>query len=180
MTAPARLFNRIAQVYSLFFKGQVRGYRSAFALHGDRLGLARGGSVLDVGCGTGAFARALELEGFQVTGIDIAEKMVRQGLRRNLDCLPGNVLRGLPYPGRSFDLVSAVFVLHGLRMDERQALFREASRLSRGLVLFHDYNGARSIAIDLVEWLGGEIFSVSLKQVWMRCKVSSGMCRSST
>ena len=51
----------------------------------------------------------------------------------------GDPLRGLPFPDSTFDLVLSSHVAHGLGAADRHTLFREAQRVSRGMVLFHDY-----------------------------------------
>ena len=45
----------------------------------EELGLEKGDSVLDVGCGTGRHSLELARRGYNVTGIDISEKMLDRG-----------------------------------------------------------------------------------------------------
>lgn len=156
----ARLFQRIAIPYGWFFAGQERSYSGCFALGRDSLPDPRGAKALDLGCGTGAFTAALRAEGWDVRGVDVAHGMAEQARSRGVGCTVGNVLAGLAFPDRSFDLVSAAYVAHGLRRDDRLALFREASRLSRGVVLFHDYTADRHLPTSIIEWLeGGDYFN---------------------
>ncbi len=42
----------------------------------EELGLAPGGSVLDVGCGTGRHSIELAKRGYSVTGLDISSEML--------------------------------------------------------------------------------------------------------
>ena len=55
----------------------------------EELGLEKGDSVLDVGCGTGRHSLELARRGYNVTGIDISEKMLDRGReiaeKENLD-----------------------------------------------------------------------------------------------
>ena|GEM_PF-392164 len=47
--------------------------------------LKPGGAVLDVGCGSGCpEAKYLSERGFQVTGIDVSDKMVREAVKNNI------------------------------------------------------------------------------------------------
>ena len=160
-----RLFNRIAHPYSWFFAFQMRGYARCFEQGRSLLGDARGKSALDLGCGTGAFTATLRNEGWDVRGIDAAERMVEQAKKRGLPCSVGDILAGTPYADKSFDLVSAAYVAHGLAGENRHRLFREAKRLSRGLVLFHDYapdeqNPKRDILTSAIEYAeGGDYFN---------------------
>ena len=151
----AKLFNRIARPYSWFFRSQVKFYRACFDAGRSFLPDPAGKQALDLGCGTGAFATVLKGEGWDVRGIDAAEKMVAKARRVGIDASVGDVLAGLPLADKSFDLVSAAYVVHGLEREDRAAFFREAGRLSRGLVLFHDYSGRRRLLTDFIERLEG-------------------------
>ncbi|HCM27491.1 MAG: hypothetical protein A2Z99_03505 [Treponema sp. GWB1_62_6] len=156
----SRLFDRIALPYSWFFSGQTRSYAACFEAGRGALPPPAGKKALDLGCGTGAFTAALRKEGWETVGIDAAPAMVSVAGRRGIACAQGNLLKGLPYPDKSFDLVSAAYVAHGLVREDRRLLFAEAGRLSRGVVLFHDYNGERSFLTDFIEWLeGGDYFN---------------------
>jgi len=156
----ARLFNRISIPYAWFFAGQTRSYASCFELGRSALPDPKGKRALDIGCGTGAFTNALRLDGWDVQGIDAAIGMVEQARRRGVPCTVANVLGGLPYADHSFDLVSAAYVAHGLKVDDRIALFHEARRLSREVVLFHDYTADRRLLTSLIEYAeGGDYFN---------------------
>ncbi len=50
--------------------------RTASALATLRSALPQGARVLDIGCGTGEFARGLDSSGFQVTAVDLVEGML--------------------------------------------------------------------------------------------------------
>ena len=151
----ARLFNRIAAPYAWFFSRQVRAYAACFDLGRSALPDPRGRTALDIGCGTGAFTAALRREGWDARGVDVAEAMAGRARRRGLECAVGDALEGLDFPARSFDLVSAAYVAHGLGRDDRLALFREMKRLARDTVLVHDYNAHRTLAATIVEALEG-------------------------
>ncbi len=155
-----RLFNNISLIYNWFYKKQLKGYSKTLSLHIHELEIPIDGRILDVGCGTGALTMALSNRGYQVTGIDLAEKMFRYGKERGLDCRHGNMIEGLDFEDKSFDLVTSAYVAHGLDRDKRAAFFKEAARLSRGRVLFHDYSSRRNSFISLIEALeGGDYFN---------------------
>lgn len=156
----ARLFNRIAIPYAWFFAGQTRSYASCFELGRSALPDPAGKRALDIGCGTGAFTNALRADGWDVHGVDVANGMVAQARRRGVACAVANVLDGLSYADHSFDLVSAAYVAHGLKAEARMALFQEARRLSRRVVLFHDYTADRRLLTSLIEYAeGGDYFN---------------------
>lgn len=155
-----RLFHRIALPYSWFFAGQTRSYAKCFDLGRSFLPEPAGKKALDLGCGTGAFTAALRKEGWEAQGVDIAPGMLAQAHRKGLSCALGDVLQGLALADHSFDLVSAAYVAHGLRKDDRLRMFTEMRRLSRGIVLFHDYTSDRHPLTSLIEYLeGGDYFN---------------------
>ena len=92
------------------------------------------GSALEVGCGSGHFARWLAGQGWRVVGLDHSAPMLAQA--RTHDALPlvqGDAL-ALPYPEQAVDVVAMVTVLEFLP-DPRAAL-AEAWRVARrGLLL---------------------------------------------
>ena len=149
----ARLFERIARPYAWFFHGQLRTYARAFELGRAFLPDPAGRRALDIGCGTGAFTRALAREGWEVRGVDVARAMLERARSRGLSCDPGDALRGLAEPDGSFDLVTAAYVAHGLRREDRAKLFSEMRRLSRDTVLFQDYTPDRNPLVTIVEYL---------------------------
>ena len=154
------LFNIIAPGYNWFFKSQKRNYSKTLSEHINILNLVGHAKILDVGCGTGALTQALADRGFEVIGLDMAKVMLSFGLKRGLDCRYGDILEGLDFDDKSFDLITFAFVAHGLDSSKRRKLFVEAARLSRGKVLFHDYSSDRNIITDIIEYIeGGDYFN---------------------
>ncbi len=156
------LFQRISPIYRMFFSMQVRMYRKALVQLKAQSAVPSGGSIIDIGCGTGALAFCLGAMGFQVTGIDAAPAMAAYSnkLNRNgkASFLVADAL-SLPFREKSFDCATASFVLHGLGRDRRMGLMREAARITRGPVVFFDYIGPGSVFTDFIERLeGGDYF----------------------
>jgi SAM-dependent methyltransferase len=95
-----------------------------------RTGIGAGGSVLDIGCGSGIFCAMAARLGAQVSGIDAAEALVAIARER----VPGGDFRAgemesLPYPDQAFDLVTG-FSSFQFAADPVAAV-REACRVSR-------------------------------------------------
>lgn len=163
MEKHARLFNIIAPVYNWFFQGQVKNYRSVLDRLEQTLPIPRAGRVLDIGCGTGAFLYCWAERGYQAVGVDFSPSMLKAA-RKSTRTLPiefeqGDVTQGLNFPDASFDLVVSSYVLHGLSSGLRRRIYAEAGRVSRGPVVFYDYNQNRRWFTDLLEWAeGGDYF----------------------
>lgn len=163
------LFNRIAPVYGLYFNQQVRQYGGIFDSVRNEFDLHDYPSVVDIGCGTGALCQVLQQYCPQVTGLDPAEAMLaiaikkagkKQPNRPGIRFIRGDVLEGLPFPDKSFDLAISSYVAHGFLPQQRRRLYEEMSRVARQAAVLFDYNEQRSWATDIVEWLeGGDYFN---------------------
>lgn len=86
------------------------------------------GSVLDVGCGTGSYTAALAERGWNVTGVDISEDMLRLARERGVAAIRADAT-ALPFEDGSFD--AAVSVLTNTDFDDLGAVVREIVRILR-------------------------------------------------
>lgn len=151
------LFDAIAPLYGLFYGWQKRKYHEILEAQAEGLDLGAYESILDVGCGTGAFSAALAELGLEVTGLEPSRKMLAVARKKThgsgIRLERGHSTEGLPYADKAFEVSVAAFVAHGMDAVGRRELFLEMNRVSRDLVLFHDYNALRRPLTDLVEWL---------------------------
>lgn len=151
------LFNLISPVYGLFYSFQRRHYAKILEKVKDVFDPTKYHTVLDVGSGTGALASVLSEHGLHVTGVESSTGMLkvadRQKENKHVRFLRANALERLPFEDKSFDVSFASYVAHGLRADERKHMYAEMSRVSRHLVIIHDYNENRSLITSFVEWL---------------------------
>lgn len=86
------------------------------------------GRLLDLGCGTGAQTVAFRNAGWDVTGIDASEDMLRRARDRALEVVQGDVAN-LPFANGRFD--AAVSLWTHTDADDFAALVREAARVLR-------------------------------------------------
>lgn len=144
--SPEDLFDQIAESYEDAFKGNEGLYQ---ALDGLRSYHGSGSTVLDVGCGPGGPASYLAKQGYQITGIDISQKMVDYCAKN----IPGSFLKVsmTEYaPTEDFDAVISILALLQLPYHTiHSALFKMSSWLRPGGILILG-------TIDPEEYRGGE------------------------
>jgi SAM-dependent methyltransferase len=101
-----------------------------FAAVIERVGVAPGQAVLDVGCGSGVFLSMAADRGARPSGLDASEALIGIARRRvpGADLRVGDMTR-LPWAADAFDLVTGFnsFVL----ADDVTAALREAGRVAR-------------------------------------------------
>jgi SAM-dependent methyltransferase len=136
-------FDRIADVYDESLPAHVVEHylrkRTAFVL-----GLGPAGSMLDVGCGTGALARRLASAGYEVTGVDPSEGML-QVMRERSPEIRAVQASGteLPFDSDRFDVVLSVAAFHHIAEPGAvRATLAEMARVARpgGRILIWDHN----------------------------------------
>ena len=93
---------------------------------------ARCEAALEIGCGTGAFARCLAERSHSVIGLDLSPQMVRLAHLRsthypNIDFQVADVL-GWPFPVDGFDCVASIATLHHLPLETMLLKMRDALR----------------------------------------------------
>jgi SAM-dependent methyltransferase len=104
--------------------------RSSYELAIKRAGLRAGQTVLDAGCGSGAFLRAAADHGAIVSGIDASEALLAIARERVPDAdLSLGDLQHLPYADDTFDAVTG-FCSFFFADDMVEAL-REAGRVAK-------------------------------------------------
>jgi SAM-dependent methyltransferase len=87
-----------------------------------------GGSLLDVGCGTGTFGAALGRLGWTVTGVDVSEDQLRLAQARGVDVVLADAGR-LPFEAGTFD--AAISTWTHTDIDDFPAVLAEVARVLR-------------------------------------------------
>jgi ubiquinone/menaquinone biosynthesis C-methylase UbiE len=101
-------------------------------------------SVLDVGIGSGDFARRLarDRDGVRIIGLDVRDDVLRIAARtlagRNHVTLIAGDARAVPLPDRSVDVAHASLLLHHLDPEDAVRALREMRRVARRGVVIND------------------------------------------
>lgn len=85
-----------------------------------------GGSLIDVGCGTGSYTAALTEHGWDVTGVDISEDMLRRAREKGVHTVQADAT-SLPLEDGSFDAGISVFT--NTDVDDLPGVVREVARV---------------------------------------------------
>lgn len=153
------IFNLIAPIYGLFFNSQRRKFKDIIAVAEDIVDLSDFQTVLDVGSGTGALCSVLAEKGLEVTGVEVAAKMLEIAKKRTgevpIRFIQADVLAGLPFANKSFDLSFSSYVAHGMSQENRLTMYAEMARVSKHKVIIHDYNDKRSLITSFIERMEG-------------------------
>ena len=151
------IFDSVAPIYGLFFNFQVKYFNKIQARASKEINLDKYASILDIGCGTGALCKTLDDKGLKVTGVDPSEGMLEQAKKKlagtDIDLFKMIPRGRLPFDDNSFDVAITSYVAHGLQPDERIKLYKEMRRVSRDIVIIHDYNSERALLTTIIEWL---------------------------
>ncbi len=89
--------------------------------------------------------------------VKIAKKRAKN---QNIDYHIDNVLNGLDIKDNEFDISVASYVAHGLKKQDRIAMYKEMKRVTKNKVLLFEYNQKQNIFINIIEFLeGGDYFN---------------------
>ncbi len=108
-------------------------------------------SALDLGCGTGAFARLLAQRAEHVLALDLSPQMIRQAQARSADApnIDFQVADAVVWecPPEQFDYIVSIAALHHLPMEE------VLSKLKRGLA-----PGGSLVILDIYQTRFADLF----------------------
>lgn len=103
--------------------------------------------ILDAGMGTGRFAKPLQARGYQVVGIDIAQRMIMKAREKGVKGIFRADLLALPFRDLVFDKTISIHVLHLIK-DWRDAL-REIGRVTKDEFVSVAFNKEESPAQEI-------------------------------
>ncbi|KPQ43980.1 MAG: ubiquinone/menaquinone biosynthesis methyltransferase [Candidatus Methanoperedens nitroreducens] len=103
-----------------------------------------GSKFLDVATGTGKQAFAFAKRGYDVTGIDLSEAMLKVAIKKN-KCENAKFAladaTNLPFKNRSFDVSCISFALHDMPLTIIEKVLKEMARATKpqGMIIIVDY-----------------------------------------
>ena len=101
-----------------------------------------GKRLLEVGCGTGHWSRFFSEYGFEVTGLDVSERMINAALQKGIPNVSFHMADGhlLKFEDSTFDLTAAITTLEFV--FDPEAVLREMIRCTRkhGMILIGALN----------------------------------------
>ena len=115
-------------------------YRTVLDLFESRSRPGPGAGVLEIGCATGAFGGRLARRGYDVTGLDISEQLLRLAPQGRRFCAVAGDAEALPFRSGAFDAVFCADLLHHL--PDIRTLVAEGLRVLRpgGVFFISDLN----------------------------------------
>jgi len=149
------IFNFIAPIYGYLGTSLERNFVLSMQAVEKHI-VVDGKAVMDLGTGTGAWAANFKQRGaMQVTGVDFAGKMLDEAKNNypKLDFVEGDAENLEQFADNSFDIVTASFVLHGVKEHKRANILREMRRVSRKHIVIHDFIGKTPLFIRLLEFM---------------------------
>ncbi len=149
------IFNLIAPIYGRVDGAIVKSYNNSIELLKNEIDLT-GLTVIDIGSGTGAWAaKFLTCNVKEVHGVDFSLKMINESKKRHPEIIfslgDGKDLHSIK--DNSFDLVTASYVIHGVKKEGRDKLLAEMKRISRKYVVVHDFMGETKLFARFLEFL---------------------------
>ena len=149
------IFNLIAPIYGNVDAGLIKNYRHAIQIVDNEIGI-EGKRVLDIGTGTGAWAEMFRINGaVNIQGIDFSKKMLTESRTKHpeISFAQGDAENLAEFADNSFDIVTASYVLHGVKKDRRNKMLNEMKRVSKKYVVIHDFSGSTPLFLRFLEFM---------------------------
>jgi len=142
-------YKRVAGFYDRLFEPVNRGLR----VLGFRMFMPqRGGTVLDVGCGTGLHLEMYQRYGCKLYGIDTSQSMLASAKARLGESAELRLADAtqMPYESGFFDLAICMLALHEMDESVRSQVIGEIKRVIKrdGRILFIDFHPGRPHSFD--------------------------------
>lgn len=127
-------------------QGRINLWFMVRAINSALSGVPKGGTVLDVPCGTGQYCWAIAKKGFQMVASDISLAMIQQARNQNgsengqVGFFRGDIF-SLPFPTKSFDAAMCLRFTNLVGPELRVKAVQELARVAPVVVVsyYHPY-----------------------------------------
>jgi len=149
------IFDLIAPIYGFVDKGLQKSFAISAKLLDKEIDI-EGKSVLDVGCGTGAWLTSIaQYNPSECVGVDFSDKMLKEARAKHPDfrfekASAENL--GI-YQDNEFDIVTASYVLHGVTKEHRTKMLKEMKRVAKDFIVIHDFLGRTAPFVQFLEFM---------------------------
>jgi len=113
-------------------------------------------SILDIGTGTGAWISNIsKFSNKKSVGTDFSKKMLHQAKKNhpNIEFIHADGENLSSFEDNSYDVVTASFVLHGMKAPEREIVLKEMKRVARKYVMIHDFHDKTDAFVRFLEFM---------------------------
>jgi len=141
-------FDRVAEIYDKTRSLPSDVMRKLVESLTNELGGCK--TVLDIGTGTGRFAKPLQQLGFEVVGIDIAKKMIGKAREKGVNNLFLGDACLLPFKANTFDVTICIHLLH--LVSKWEAALGEICRVTRSF-MFSLFYANKDPVRESYDWL---------------------------
>ncbi len=149
------IFNFIAPIYGFVDSGLEKDFAKSAIILNQEIPL-KGKSILDVGCGTGAWGASLAKHQTKLSaGVDFSSKMLKEAKKKhpNIQFHQASAEDLSIFQDNEFDIVTASYVLHGVTKEPRKQMLSEMKRIAKEFVVVHDFYGRTDYFVRFLEFM---------------------------
>ena len=149
------IFDFIAPFYGNIDKALSDDYNKTCEALNNKVPLSEF-TILDIGTGTGAWISSISAySNKKAVGTDFSKKMIEQAQKNhsNIEFILADGENLSSFADNSFDVVTASFVLHGMKASEREIVLKEMKRVARKYVMIHDFHDKTALFIKFLEFM---------------------------
>ncbi len=149
------MFGAIAPIYAKVDSHLVHSYQETIEKLATEIQI-KSETVLDIGTGTGAWAmKFVQSKAAKVHGVDLSPKMYKIAKEKHpeIEFSLGDAENLTAFADNSFDIVTASFVVHGVKSDRREKMLSEMKRIAKKHVVLHDFIGKTPYFVRFLEFI---------------------------
>ncbi len=149
------VFNFIAPLYGKIDQAIQNDYAKICNQLNTAIPL-KGNSVLDIGTGTGGWLASIgKYTQGELVGVDFSTKMIHQAEKNHpgIKFIHSDAENLDSFADNSYDIVTASFVLHGMKAPERAIVVKEMKRIARKYVMIQDFHKHTAPVIQFLEFM---------------------------